>query len=214
MMFRTLDDLHVKGKRILVRVDFNVPLTKTGSVADDNRIRASLPTIRFLLAKGATVILVTHLGRPKGVDDALRLNAVGKRLSRLLKRDVIKLDDTVGHDVEERVHAARKGSVILLENARFYAEEEKNDAGFAKALSRLADVYVNDAFGTCHRAHASVHGVTRFLPSAAGLLLEKEIDALDAVLTRPKHPFIAIMGGAKVSDKIGVITNLMKRADA
>ncbi len=213
-VFRTLNDIDVKDKRVLVRVDFNVPLDKNGEVSDDARIQAALPTIRHLLKNGATVVLVTHLGRPKGVDETLRLDAVADRLSELLKKDVRKMDDCVGPPIEIAVRAAEPGSVILLENVRFYPEEEKNDPEFAKKLARMADIYVNDAFGTAHRAHASTEGVAHLLPSAAGFLLEKEIKMLSAVLDNPAHPFVAVIGGAKVSDKIGVISNLLKRADA
>jgi phosphoglycerate kinase len=212
--FRTLDDIKVKGKRVLVRVDFNVPL-KNGRVADDGRLRAALPTIKALLAKKPrAIILMSHLGRPKGVDPKLRLDPVAARLSKLLNRKVIKLGDCVGSDISTAVIKAKPGAVILLENLRFHSEEEGNDRKFARQLASLADVYVDDAFGSVHRAHASVEGVTHYLPSAAGLLLEKEIVNLSAVLQKPQRPFVAVLGGAKVSDKIGVITNLLKKADA
>jgi phosphoglycerate kinase len=217
--FLTLDDINVKGKRVLVRVDFNVPLGKDSKgravVKDDGRIRAALPTIKELLAaKPAALILVSHLGRPTGVEDKCRLASVAQRLSVLLKKNVITLDDCVGPAVAKAVVAAPKGSVILLENVRFHPEEEKNTPAFARQLASLADVYVDDAFGSAHRAHASVEGVTHYLPSAAGRLLEKEIVGLSAVLETPPRPFVAVLGGAKVSDKIGVITNLLKSADA
>jgi len=212
-MLRTLQQLDVKGKRVLVRVDFNVPL-RNGKVEDDTRIRAALPTINALLRKGATVILLTHLGRPAGVDLAFSVKPIATTLQRLLKKRVIFIEDCVGTRVEHVVAVAPKKSVILLENVRFHDGEERNDGHFASELAAVADAYVNDAFGSCHRSHASVDAITRLLPSAAGLLVEKEVAMLSKLLTKPKHPFIAVLGGVKVSDKIGVIRNLLKRADA
>jgi len=210
---KTVRDIELQGKRVLVRVDFNVPLQE-GRVGDDTRIRASLPTILYLLEHGAAVILMSHLGRPKGVDEALRLAPVGERLSQLLGRPVRTLSDCIGPEVEEAVRAMRPGEVILLENLRFHPEEEKNDPEFARKLAALGEVYVNDAFGTAHRAHASTEGVAHYLPAVAGLLLERELEALGRALEAPEHPFVVILGGAKISDKIGVIRNLLRRADA
>ncbi len=201
------------GKRVLVRVDFNVPLDD-GKIADDRRIREALPTIAELRRQGARVILASHLGRPDGkVVEALRLDPVARRLSELLSAPVRKLPHCVGPAVERAVSAMRDGDVVLLENLRFHSEEEDNDDAFARALASLADVYVNDAFGTAHRAHASTVGVTRFLPAVAGLLMEKELTYLSRALEDPRRPFVAILGGKKVSDKIGVIRNLLTRAD-
>ena len=211
---RTVRDIDVKGKRVLLRVDFNVPLAE-GTVTDDIRIRESLPTIRYLLERGAIVILASHLGRPKDkVVESLRMNPVALRLSELLGRPVAKLDDCVGPDVEAACLAAKPGDVILLENTRFHAEEEKNVPAFAAQMASLADVYVNDAFGSAHRAHASTEGVTHYLPSVAGFLMEKELAYLGGALAAPRRPFVAILGGAKISDKIGVIENLLGRVDA
>jgi len=211
-VLRSIRDLDVRGKRVLVRVDYNVPL-KDGKVVDDTRIRESLETIGYLLEMDAIVILLSHLGRPKGVDDALRLDPVAKHLAKLVKRPVIKLDDCVGEDVEGRLNACHHGDIVMLENLRFYPEEELNDENFARSLAELGDVYVNDAFGVSHRAHASVDAITRFLPSGAGFLLEREVEQLEKAV-HPEKPFVAVLGGAKVSDKIGAITALAKRADA
>jgi phosphoglycerate kinase len=210
---RTVRDVDVKGKRVLVRVDFNVPL-KDGKVSDDTRVRASLPTICYLLERGAAVVLMSHLGRPKGVDDKLRLAPVGARLAELLGRPVRTLRDCIGPEVEAAVAAMVPGDVVLLENLRFHPEEEKNDHGFAAQLGRLGAVYVNDAFGSAHRAHASTEGVAHYLPAVAGFLMEQELDALGKALESPERPFVAILGGAKVSDKIGVIRKLLGTADA
>jgi phosphoglycerate kinase len=212
---RTLDDLDLQGKRALVRVDYNVPLDKGGQITDDTRIRATLPTIRALLERGAAVVLMSHLGRPGGKPSpALSLRPAATRLSELLGRPVTMLADSVGPAVEAAVKALRPGDVALLENLRFHAEEEANDPAFARQLAALGDVYVNDAFGAAHRAHASTEGVARLLPSAAGLLMLAEIEALSRVLHRPEPPVAIILGGAKISDKIGVIQNLLGRANA
>jgi phosphoglycerate kinase len=216
---KTIRDIDVPGKRILVRVDFNVPLAEGADggriVVDDTRIRAALPTIQYLLDGGATLILCSHLGRPKGqVVDGLKMDPVALRLSELLDRPVAKLDDCVGPEVEAAVKAAQPGDVLLLENTRFHAEEKKNDPAFAQQLASLADLHVNDAFGTAHRAHASNVGAAQYLPSSAGFLLEKEIEFLGNALAVPQHPFVAILGGAKISDKIGVIENLLGQVDA
>ncbi|MHB1295860.1 MAG: phosphoglycerate kinase [Anaerolineae bacterium] len=211
---KTIKDVSWSGKKALVRCDFNVPLDDQGVITDDIRIRAALPTIEYLLDKGAMVILCSHLGRPKGKPvDSMRLNPVAARLSELLKRPVQKLDECVGADVEAAVARMKPGDVVLLENLRFHAEEEKNDPAFARQLANLADVFVNDAFGTAHRAHASTAGVADYLPAVAGFLLEKEIAFLGGALENPKRPFVAILGGAKISDKIGVIKNLLNKAD-
>lgn len=214
MSKKTIRDIDVRGKRVFVRVDFNVPLDD-GRITDDRRIREALPTIQALRRQGAHVILASHLGRPNGrVDDALRLDPVARRLSELLGAPVRKLPDCVGSEVEAAVAAMRDGDVVLLENLRFHAGEETNDDQFARSLARLADIYVNDAFGTAHRAHASTVGMARYLPAVAGLLMEKELTYLSAALENPKRPFVAILGGKKVSDKIGVIRNLLSKADA
>ncbi len=212
-MKKTVRDVEVEGKRVLVRVDFNVPLTE-GRVADDTRIRAALPTINYLLQHEAKVILMSHLGRPKGkVVDELRLDPVAERLSELVDRPVRKLDDCVGPEVEAAVARMQPGDVFLLENTRFHPEEKSNAPAFAEKLASLADVFVNDAFGAAHRAHASVVGVAEYLPSVAGFLMEKEIAFLGQALAAPEHPFVAILGGAKISSKIGVIDNLLTRVD-
>jgi phosphoglycerate kinase len=209
----TIRDLDATGKRVFVRVDFNVPLAD-GKVTDDSRIRAALPTITTLLNEGAKVILASHLGRPDGkVQDGLRLRPVGARLSQLLRRNVPVTGDALGVGTEDAVKRMRNGEAILLENLRFHAEEEKNDPAFAQQLASYADVYVNDAFGTAHRAHASTVGIAKLLPAYAGLLMEREITALSNLLESPKHPFAAILGGAKVSDKIKVIEHLLTKVD-
>jgi phosphoglycerate kinase len=211
---KTVRDVDVHGKRVLVRVDFNVPLD-AGKVADDTRIQAALPTIRYLLDREATVILCSHLGRPKGqVDDGLKMDPVAERLAQLLDQPVTKLDDCVGPEVESAVRQAGPGDVVLLENTRFHPEEKANDPEFAKKLAGLAELYVDDAFGSAHRAHASTEGVAHYLPAVAGFLMEKELEFLGRVLAEPEHPFVAILGGAKISDKIGVIENLLARVDA
>jgi phosphoglycerate kinase len=210
---KTIRDVDVRGKRVLVRVDFNVPLAE-GKVADDTRIRAALPTIQYLLDRDATVLLCSHLGRPKGqVVDDLRMDPVAHRLSVLLGMPVTKLDDCVGPEVQAAVEAAGPGDVILLENTRFHAEEKENAPAFAAQLAALADLYVNDAFGSAHRAHASTEGVAHHLPAVAGFLMERELEFLGGALTSPQRPFVAILGGAKISDKIGVIENLLGQVD-
>ena len=209
----TIRDFDAAGKRVFVRVDFNVPLAD-GKVTDDSRIRAALPTITTLLNDGAKVILASHLGRPDGkVQDSLRLRPVGERLSQLLRRNVPVTGDALGVGTEDAVKRMRNGEAILLENLRFHAEEEKNDPAFAAQLASYADVYVNDAFGTAHRAHASTVGIAKLLPAYAGLLMEREINALSNLLEDPKRPFAAILGGAKVSDKIKVIDHLITKVD-
>jgi phosphoglycerate kinase len=206
-------DLELAGKRALVRVDFNVPLDEAGRVSDDTRIRAALPTIQELRARGARVVLMSHLGRPKGVDERLRLDAVAARLQALLGSAVLKLGESVGPAVERAVAGAGADTVVLLENVRFNAGEKKGDAALAAGYARLGDVFVGDAFGTAHRAEASVSEVAKHLPSAAGLLLEREIAAFERLLERPERPFVAILGGAKVSDKLSVIENLLDKVD-
>jgi len=210
----SLSAADISGKRALVRVDFNVPVDDQGNITDDTRIRAALPTIQDLTQKGAKVILTSHFGRPKGVDEKLRLTPVAKRLAELLGQEVIKTDDCIGDDVAAKVAALDNGQVLLLENVRFYKEEEKNDREFARKLAANADFYVNDAFGTAHRAHASTEGVTEFLsPSVAGYLVEKELQYLQSAIEEPKRPLAAIIGGSKVSSKIGVIETLLEKCD-
>ena len=216
MSKKTVADLSasdLSGKRVLVRVDFNVPLDN-GSITDDTRIRAALPTIQDLTAKGAKVILTSHFGRPNGkVNESMRLTPVATRLSELLGKPVKKFDDCIGDAVTKGVAELQNGDVALLENVRFYAEEEENDPEFAKELASVADLYVNDAFGTAHRAHASTEGVTHYLPSVAGYLIEKELKFLQGAIEEPKRPLAAIVGGSKVSSKIGVIEALLDKCD-
>jgi phosphoglycerate kinase len=210
---KTIRDINVQGKRVLVRVDFNVPL-KEGNVTDDTRIRAALPTLNNLLEHGAALILYSHLGRPKGkVVPELRMDPVATRLAELLGRPVRKLDDCVGPEVEAAARDLQSGDVILLENTRFHPEERANDPDFAKQLATLAEIFVSDAFGSAHRAHASTEGVTHYLPSVAGFLMEKELEFLGRAVENPGHPYVAILGGAKISDKIGVIESLLKQCD-
>ncbi|MGD9100563.1 MAG: phosphoglycerate kinase, partial [Anaerolineae bacterium] len=212
-MKKTVRDVEVQAKRVLLRVDFNVPL-QDSTITDDRRIRSALPTIEHLLQGGATVIAMSHMGRPKGqVVESLRLTPVAARLADLLDRPVTKLVDCVGPAVEKAVAAARPGDVILLENLRFHPQEKKNDPEFARQLAALADLYVNDAFGAAHRAHASVVGVAEYLPAVAGLLMEKELAALGGALDDPARPFVAILGGAKISGKIEVIDNLLPQVE-
>lgn len=211
----TLTAADVSGKRVLVRADFNVPLDDQGNITDDTRIRAALPTIQDLTGKGAKVVLCSHFGRPKGkVVDDMRLTPVAKRLSELLGQDVVKCDDCIGDEVTAAVNGLQNGQVALLENVRFHAGEESNDPEFAKQLAANADLYVNDAFGTAHRAHASTEGVTKYLsPSVGGFLIEKELEYLQAAINNPQRPLAAIIGGSKVSSKIGVIETLLDKVD-
>ncbi len=214
MAKKTVRDVAWAGKKALVRCDFNVPLNDDLSISDDTRIVAALPTITYLMEQGAAVILCSHLGRPKGkVVESMRLTPVAQRLSELLGVDVKMADDCIGAEVEAAAAALGAGEVLLLENLRFYPEEEKNDAAFAERLAKLADVFVNDAFGTAHRAHASTAGVADYIPAVAGMLIEKELAFLGQAVSDPERPFVAILGGAKVSDKIKVIDNLLTKAD-
>ncbi len=217
MAKKTLSSLtpaDLAGKRVFVRVDFNVPQDDTGAITDDTRIRAALPTINYLISAGAKVILASHLGRPKGVTESLRLNPVAARLSELLGKPVVKCDDCIGETVAQAVANMANGDVVLLENVRFYAEEEKNDPAFAQKLAEVADLYVNDAFGAAHRAHASTEGVAKYLkPAVAGFLLDRELQYLSGAIDNPQRPLAAIIGGSKVSSKIGVIENLLDKVD-
>jgi len=218
MAKRSLSSLNkedLSGKRVLVRVDFNVPLDEQGRITDDTRIRAALPTINHLLKSGAKIILAAHFGRPKGkVNDSMRLTPVAQRLSELLGRKVVKTESCIGSDAQSKVDAMANGAVVLLENVRFYGEEEANDPQFAEKLASLAEIYVNDAFGAAHRAHASTEGVTKFLnPSVAGYLMEKELQYLQGAIDSPKRPLAAIVGGSKVSSKIGVLEALIDKCD-
>ncbi|SNZ13537.1 phosphoglycerate kinase [Hydrogenobacter hydrogenophilus] len=211
---KKLRDINVSGKRVLVRVDFNVPIDQQGNIEDDTRIRASLPTIEYLLDAKAKVILMSHLGRPKGKDQKYSLLPVAKRLSRYLNKDVIMAEDCVGPGVKALVDKMKEGDVVLLENLRFHKEEEENDEGFARELASLGEVYVSDAFGTCHRKHASVYTVPKILkPAVMGFLLEKEISYFEKAMVNPQRPVVALLGGVKVSSKIGIIKNLLKRVD-
>ncbi len=210
---KTVRDLDLKGKRVLMRVDFNVPM-KDGAVTDDKRIRASLPTIQYVLEQGASLILMSHLGRPKGgPDPEFSLKAAAEVLGKLLERPVRMAPDCVGPEVETMARALKPGDVLMLENVRFHKEEEKNDPDFARRLAALGEVYVNDAFGSAHRAHASTEGVARYLPAVSGFLMEQELEYLSKATDNPQHPYIAILGGAKISDKIAVIENLLKKCD-
>lgn len=212
---KTVKDIDVKGKRVLVRVDFNVPLDpSSGVITNDSRIRAALPTIKYLVDHGARVVLCTHLGRPDGrVVEGLRVKPLANRLSQLMGVPVYVAPDCVGAEVEQAVAKLKDGDILFLENVRFHPEEEANDHNFAKALANLADIYVNDAFGTAHRAHASTVGVAKYIPAVAGLLIEKELTALSKILASPEHPFAALLGGAKVSDKVGLIQNILPKVD-
>ncbi len=212
---RTIKDIGVEGKRVLVRVDFNVPLDiETGAITNDNRIRASLPTIKYLARRGARIILCSHLGRPKGkVVEGLRMLPVSRRLAELLELPVETAPDCVGEEVKKKAEALKAGGILFLENLRFHPEEEANDPSFAKEMADLADVYVDDAFGTTHRAHASTVGVAKYLPAVAGFLLEKELNILGSLLSEPRRPFACMIGGAKVSDKIGLIQNMLRWVD-
>ncbi|MDO4493739.1 MAG: phosphoglycerate kinase [Clostridia bacterium] len=216
MAKKTIEDIEVSGKKVLVRVDFNVPIAEDGTVADDKRIVAALPTIKYLLEHNAKVILCSHLGRPKGkVDPKFSLEPVGARLAELLPETQIWFaTDVIGESAKAAIADMKDGEIVLLENVRFHAEEEKNDPEFAKELASLAEIYVSDAFGTVHRAHASTEGVAHYLPAVAGFLIGKELGVMGEALENPKHPFVAILGGAKVSDKIGVIKNLLTKCDS
>lgn len=211
---KTVRDLDVRGKRVLLRADFNVPLDEDGAIADDTRIRAGLPTIRYLCERGGRVILCSHLDRPKGeVVERLRLALVANRLSELLDRPVVALPDCIGPEVESAVTAMNDGDVVLLENLRFHPEERADAPAFAEELADLAEIYVNDAFGASHRAHASIVGVPEYLPAVAGLLLEREVNTFTRILEEPERPFAAVIGGAKVSDKLEVLENIVSRVD-
>jgi len=217
MQKKTIEDLkdsQLEGRRVLVRVDFNVPLNEELEITDNTRIKAALPTIKYLISHQAKVILMSHLGRPKGkVVEKLRLDPVARRLSELLKQDIKKVNDCIGEETEKVVANMKKGEVVLLENLRFYPEEEKNDCEFSKKLANLADVFINDAFGTAHRAHASTVGVAELLPSYAGFLMAREIEVLSNLMENPERPFVVILGGAKISGKIEVVQNLLNIAD-
>ena len=212
---KTIRDVNVEGKRVFVRCDFNVPLDENGKITDENRIQGSLPTIKYLLDHGAKVVLASHLGRPKnGPEAKFSLKPVAERLNQLLGGKVTMANDVIGEDAQKKVAALKNGEAVLLENVRFHKEEEKNDPEFAKKLASFADIFVNDAFGTAHRAHASTEGISHFVKtSVAGFLIEKELEVMGGALADPKRPFVAILGGAKVSDKIGVINNLLEKVD-
>lgn len=213
MAKKSVKDIQVQGKRVFCRVDFNVPM-QDGQITDDTRIIAAIPTITYLVEQGAKVILASHLGRPKGqVVEELRLTPIAKRLSQLMGRDVHKVDEAIGETVLAEVNQLADGEILLLENVRFYPGEEKNDSELAKAFSELADIYVNDAFGAAHRAHASTEGIAHYLPAVSGFLMQKELDVLGKALSNPERPFTAIIGGAKVKDKIDVIENLLEKVD-
>lgn len=210
----SIKDLNIKGKKLFIRVDFNVPLDENLNITDDRRIRSALPTINYAIDEGSKIILASHLGRPKGkADKRYSLASVARRLQRLIKKEVTFIPECVGPKVEEAVSKMVDGDIILLENLRYHPEEEANDAAFGKALSKLADFYINDAFGAAHRSHASITGIAAFLPAAAGFLLQKEIEYLQGVINNPVRPFVAILGGAKVSGKIDVIKNLENKVD-
>jgi len=212
---KCVNDIDVSGKRVLLRCDFNVPQDENGAITDDTRIRAALPTIRYLMSNGARTIMCSHLGRPKGEFKAkYSLKPVAERLSQLLEKECPIADDVVGESAKALAKSLHDGDVMLIENVRFHAEEEKNDEAFSKELASLADIFVNDAFGTAHRAHASTAGVAKFLPAVCGFLIEKEIEIMGSALSDPKRPFVAVLGGAKVADKIGVIENLLTKCNA
>ena len=214
MAKKSIRDMEIREKRVLIRVDFNVPLDDKQNITDDTRIRAALPTIKYAIEYNAKVILMSHLGRPKGeVNKKYSLAPCAERLSKLLGKEVIMMKDCIGDDVKRKVQGMRDGEIMLLENLRFHKEEEKNDDNFAKELASLGDVFINDAFGTCHRAHASTEGVTKYLPSAAGFLVQKEVEYFNKLLKSPDKPFVLILGGAKVSDKISVIENMLPKID-
>jgi len=214
MYKKSIKDIDIKDKKVLIREDFNVPLDENGYITDDNRIRAALPTIEYALEKGAKLILMSHLGRPKGeIREGMRLTPVGRRLGELLNKPVKKIDSCIGPEVRNIVNRMGSGEVVLLENLRFHKEETKNDPEFAKQLSLLGDLFVNDAFGTCHRAHASTEGITHYLRSVTGFLVEKEIEYFEKINSSPERPFVLVLGGAKVSDKIPVIKNMLPKVD-
>ncbi len=214
MSKKTVKDIDLKGKRVLVRCDFNVPLDENGNITDNTRIVAALPTIKYLLENNCSVILCSHLGRPKGeFNEKYSLKPVAKELSRLLEKQVIMSKDVIGEDTKKKVAELKQGEILLLENVRFHREETDNDPEFSKALASLAEIYVNDAFGAAHRAHSSTVGVAEYLPAVSGFLIEKELKFLGGALENPERPFMAILGGAKVSDKIGVIDSLLEKVD-
>ncbi|MBR5279401.1 MAG: phosphoglycerate kinase, partial [Clostridia bacterium] len=211
---KSVEDIDVKGKKVIVRVDFNVPFDAEGNITDDKRIVGALPTIKYLADHEAKVILVSHLGRPKGqFNTKYSMAPASKRLGELLGKEVIQASDVIGADAEAKVAALKDGEVLMLENARFHAEEEKNDAEFAKKLASFAEIYVNDAFGTAHRAHATTAGLADYLPAVSGYLIQKEISIMGKALENPERPFVTILGGAKVADKLSVIENLLNKAD-
>jgi phosphoglycerate kinase len=215
MAKKTVKDVDVKKKRVLVRVDFNVPMNHDGTITDDTRIRACLPTMQYLINQQSRIVLCSHLGRPGGkVVEELRLAPTATRLSELLSQPIKALNDCVGPQVEDAVSKLQDGDIVLLENLRFYPQEEANDAYFARKLSRLADIYVDDAFGSCHRAHASIVGVAQYLPAVAGLLLEKELTTLNGLMGNPERPFAVIIGGAKVATKLGLLDNILPKVDS
>ena len=212
---KTVEDMDVRGKRVLLRVDFNVPLNRdTGAISDDTRIRASLPTIKYLVDHKAKVVICSHLGRPEGiVVENLRMAPIAEKLSQLMGRPVSTASDCIGREVESKVTTLKEGDILVLENLRFHPEEEADDVGFAQKLARLADIYVNDAFGTAHRAHASTVGVAKYLPAVAGLLMDKELKVMEKLLHNPERPSACLIGGAKVSDKIELLQNMLKKVD-
>ena len=212
---KTIKDIDVKGKKVIVRVDFNVPLDENRNITDDKRIVGALPTIKYLIENGAKTILVSHLGRPKnGPEEKFSMKPTAVRLSELLGKEVVLAKDVIGEDAKTKAAALKNGEVLMLENVRFHKEEEKNDPAFAKELASLAEIFVNDAFGTAHRAHASTAGLANYLPAVCGFLIQKEIDFMGKALSNPDRPFVAILGGAKVSDKIAVIENLLDKVDS
>jgi len=215
MAKKTIRDIDVTGKRVLVRVDFNVPMSPGGAIADDTRIRACLPTIEYLVKHQARIILCSHLGRPDGkVVEGLRLAPAARRLSELLNKPVKALNDCIGPQVESAVSGLRDGEIALLENLRFYPQEEANDPSFAQSLSHLADIYVDDAFGACHRAHASIVGIAQYLPAVSGFLLQKELETLTGLMANPTRPFAAVIGGAKLATKLGLLDNMITKVDS
>ena len=215
MLKKTVEDIEVKGRRVLLRADFNVPLNiNTGAISDDSRIRASLPTIKYLIDHKAKIILCSHLGRPGGkVVESLRMAPIAQRLSQLIGLPVSTASDCIGRKVESKVKTLKEGDILVLENLRFHPEEEANDANFARKLARLADIYVNDAFGTAHRAHASTVGVAKYLPAVAGFLMKKELEVMEKLLHNPERPSACLIGGAKVSDKIELLQNMLRKVD-